>query len=100
MSLLRLLRELGRFSSIRRKAQPTAAPPWLHSAWNERGRSILDSPDIRPQRGYTESPIEEPNINVMKQVFNPYFLRNVTYTHCKHPTSGTCSYNRNRVQTP
>ena len=36
--LLRLLRELGRFSSIGREAQPTAASPWLHSAWNERGR--------------------------------------------------------------
>ena len=32
MSLLRLLRELGRFSSIGGEAQPTAAPPWLHSA--------------------------------------------------------------------
>jgi hypothetical protein len=46
-SLLRLPRELGRFSSIGREAQPTAACPWLHSAWNERGRLTFQCQALR-----------------------------------------------------
>jgi hypothetical protein len=47
MSLLRLLRELGRFSSIGREAQPTAARPWLYSAWNERVRFTFQCQALR-----------------------------------------------------